>query len=89
MIKQFFLRTLSSLLLLLYFAHVGYSQILKPVKWTFNVNRINDCEAELIFKAKIDKGFHVYSQFLDRDDGPVATTFNFDKSNDSNFKEKF
>lgn len=88
MIKQFFLRTLSSLLLLLYFAHVGYSQILKPVKWTFNVNRINDCEAELIFKAKIDKGFHVYSQFLDGNDGPVATTFNFEKSNDCQFQGK-
>jgi thiol:disulfide interchange protein DsbD len=58
------------------------AQILKPVKWSFNIKRINDCDAELIFKAKIDKGFHVYSQFLDRDDGPVATSFNFDKSVD-------
>jgi thiol:disulfide interchange protein len=58
------------------------AQILKPVKWSFNIKRVNDCDAELIFKAKIDKGFHVYSQFLDRDDGPVATSFNFDKSVD-------
>jgi thiol:disulfide interchange protein len=82
MIKPYFLRTLSSLLLLLFIATTNYAQILKPVKWSYSVNRINDCEAELIFKAKIDKGFHVYSQFLDRDDGPVATTFNFEKSID-------
>ncbi len=80
MIKPCILRTLGSLLLLIYITSTSYAQILKPVKWTFSVNRINDCEAELIFKAKIDKGFHVYSQFLDRDDGPVATTFNFEKS---------
>ena len=80
MIKPYILRTLGSLLLLIYITSTSYAQILKPVKWTFSVNRINDCEAELIFKAKIDKGFHVYSQFLDRDDGPVATTFNFEKS---------
>ncbi len=80
MIKPYILRTLGSLLLLIYITSTSYAQILKPVKWSFSVNRINDCEAELIFKAKIDKGFHVYSQFLDRDDGPVATTFNFEKS---------
>jgi thiol:disulfide interchange protein DsbD len=80
MIKPYFLRTLSSLLLLINLTSVSYAQILKPVKWSYSVNRINDCEAELIFKAKIDKGFHVYSQFLDRDDGPVATSFNFDKN---------
>jgi thiol:disulfide interchange protein DsbD len=88
MIKPYFLRTLGSLLLLLLIANTAYAQILKPVKWSFSVNRINDCEAELIFKAKIDKGFHVYSQFLDGNDGPVATTFNFEKSSDFQLQGK-
>ncbi|HRG58411.1 MAG TPA: cytochrome c biogenesis protein CcdA [Bacteroidia bacterium] len=85
MSKQFSLKKFSTFLLFLLIANIGFSQILKPVKWSFSVNRINDCEAELIFKAKIDKGFHVYSQFLDGNDGPVATTFNFEKSKDCNF----
>lgn len=85
MSKQFSFKKFSTFLLLLLIANVGFTQILKPVKWSFSVNRINDCEAELIFKAKIDKGFHVYSQFLDGNDGPVATTFNFEKSKDCNF----
>ncbi|MCC6253190.1 MAG: thioredoxin family protein [Bacteroidia bacterium] len=67
-------------LFVLLLSKLSVGQILKPVKWSFSVNRINDCEAELIFKAKIDKGFHVYSQFLGSDDGPVATTFNFEKN---------
>ena len=88
MLKQFSVKKFSTLLLLLLIANVGFTQILKPVKWSFSVNRINDCEAELIFKAKIDKGFHVYSQFLDGNDGPVATTFNFEKSSDYNLVGK-
>lgn len=82
MIKSFSLKKFGTLVLLVFFTQVGFTQILKPVKWSFSINRINDCEAELLFKAKIDKGFHVYSQFLENDNGPVATTFNFDKSND-------
>ncbi len=85
MIKQYPLKNIITLILTFFIGNIGFAQILKPVKWSYSVNRINDCEAELIFKAKIDKGFHVYSQFLDRDDGPVATTFNFDKSVDCIF----
>jgi len=58
------------------------AQIYKPVKWNFSVNKINDTEAELILKAKIDKGWHLYSQFLENDNGPVKTSFNFEKTND-------
>jgi thiol:disulfide interchange protein DsbD len=69
-------------ILLLFCFNSSSGQILKPVKWSFSLGQTNNGEAELIFKAKIDKGFHVYSQFLESNDGPVATTFNFDKSKD-------
>ena len=75
------LNGLGSLLLLIYITSTSYAQILKPVKWSFSVNRINDCEAELIFKAKIDEGFHLYSQFLGKDPVTIPTTFTFDKNN--------
>ena len=75
-------------ILFLFTASFAFSQIFKPVKWTYSVNRINDCEAELILKAKLDKGWHMYSQFLDRDDGPVATTFSFDKNSNCTFTGK-
>ncbi len=57
----------------------SYAQILKPVKWTFRSERISDKEAVLNLTAKIDKGWHVYSQFI-HEGGPIATSFKFDKN---------
>ncbi|MFH1005676.1 MAG: cytochrome c biogenesis protein CcdA [Bacteroidota bacterium] len=53
------------------------AQIQNPVHWSFSVNQKNSTEAELIFKANIDKNWHLYSQFLQSDQGPIATTFTF------------
>jgi thiol:disulfide interchange protein len=58
-----------------------FAQILEPVKWSFSSKRINDTIAELTLKATIDKGWHVYSQFIP-DGGPIPTTFTFTKNND-------
>lgn len=55
------------------------AQILDPVKWTFSSKKINDCESELIFKAKIDGNWHLYGQKLYGDDGPIPTSFKFIK----------
>lgn len=52
------------------------AQIYDPVKWKFAVNRLSDSEAELVFTANIEKGWHLYSQHIDGD-GPVPTTFTF------------
>ena len=58
------------------------AQIADPVHWKFSTKKTADNEYDLILKANIDKGWHMYSQFLESDNGPVATTFNFDKSKD-------
>jgi thiol:disulfide interchange protein len=50
----------------------------KPVKWIFDHEKISDTEYELHYKASIDKGWYVYSQYLESDDGPNATVFEFD-----------
>jgi len=60
---------------------IGFSQVLKPVKWTFSSAKTSDSTANLYCKATIDKGWHVYSQFI-KADGPVPTTFAFEKSTD-------
>jgi thiol:disulfide interchange protein DsbD len=62
----------------------AFSQVLDPVKWSFSVNKISETEAELIFKAKIDDKWHLYSQFLD-EGGPIPTSFNI--KDDKNFKK--
>ena len=61
---------------------VTFGQIFDPVEWSFDVNRISATKAELIVKAEIEDVWHLYSQFLPRDDGPIATSFNFDASDD-------
>ncbi|TAL57897.1 MAG: DUF255 domain-containing protein [Bacteroidetes bacterium] len=38
------------------------AQMQNPVKWEFSVNKISETEAELVFKADIEKGWHLYSQ---------------------------
>lgn len=65
--------------ILVLFSINTFSQILEPVKWTFDKNKISDDEYELIFTAKIDAGWHVYSQYIP-DGGPIATSFNFDEN---------
>jgi thiol:disulfide interchange protein len=51
------------------------------VKWSFSANKINDCEYDLLLKAQIDKGYHLYSQ-IETLDGPLPTLFKFDKSDE-------
>ena len=51
-----------------------------PVDWSFElVQEEGSNEAELVFTARIDEGWHLYSQFLG-DDGPIPTQFYFKDS---------
>jgi hypothetical protein len=68
-----------SLLALILLPVFSFSQILDPVKWAFNVEQITPDEATLILTAKIDKGWHLYSQDIPPN-GPLPTTFTFEKS---------
>jgi len=65
------------LILALCFSQVGFAQMLNPVKWSSQYNHLGEDDFELVFKASIKKGWAVYSQFLDSDDGPVATTIEY------------
>lgn len=71
--KQFIFTFLFSIVCL-----IGSSQILNPVKWKFETEKISDTEYKLKFIANVDKGWTVYSQYTS-DDGPVPTTVNFEK----------
>lgn len=68
----------SFLLILTLFAQ---GQILEPVKWKFEVERLSATEALLKSTATIDKGWHLYSQYIElRADqfGPELTLFTFE-----------
>ena len=57
------------------------AQQIDPVKWTYKVNETSATEAELVFTAKLDAGWHMYSQYTDPM-GPIAISFTFDESAD-------
>ena len=58
-----------------------WAQQLDPVKWTYSVKETSATEAELLFTAKLDAGWHLYSQYTDPN-GPLAIEFNFTDSKD-------
>ena len=63
-------------ILLFFLAVVGVrAQMSDPVHFTSQLKDLKNGEAELIFKATIDAGWHVYSTGLGSE-GPISATFN-------------
>ena len=54
------------------------AQMQEPVKFQTELKKISDTEAELVFNATIDAGWHLYSTDLP-EDGPISATINFDQ----------
>ena len=52
-----------------------HAQIHDPVSWDVALYDNGDGTLDLDFKAEIDAGWHVYSQFLNPFDGPIPTSF--------------
>lgn len=56
-----------------------HAQILETVSWEFTTEKLSDTELNLVFKAQIDKEWHLYSQNFE-DGGPVRLSFTFEGS---------
>ncbi len=61
------------------FTSTDQSQIADPIQWDARMEKQNDSIYTLIFEAKLDQGWHLYSQDVD-EDGPIPTTFTFNDS---------
>ncbi|MCR9287661.1 MAG: protein-disulfide reductase DsbD N-terminal domain-containing protein [Bacteroidetes bacterium] len=72
---SFFLLTIS----------LAFGQQLDPVKWSQKVLKISDTDYDLVFTANIEDGWYVYSQYLESDDGPIRTSFNFNSNDNLEF----
>jgi thiol:disulfide interchange protein len=70
-----------TLLFSLIVVHFLQAQILAPVKWGWKAEPLKSNEYNLVFTASIDKGWHLYSQFIG-EGGPVPTAFTFEKNSD-------
>lgn len=58
---------------------VQFDGILQPCVWSFSSEKKGEGVYTINMKATLEKGWHVYSQHLPSGDGPVATTFAFEK----------
>jgi len=73
---------MSKLRFFFFFLFVSFSfglqaQLEDPVKWSFDFEKVSEDTYKLIFKADIQKGWNVYSQFTS-DDGPVPTLITYE-----------
>lgn len=75
--KVFFLAVVAAL----FVANGVSAQILTPVKWDYGAKKINENEAVIFLRAKMDDGWHIYSQDVE-DGGPIKTSFTFAASKD-------
>ncbi|MEG1586000.1 MAG: cytochrome c biogenesis protein CcdA [Bacteroidales bacterium] len=71
--KRFFF-----LFTLLCLALWSYGQIIEPITWSFSTKDLSTTEKELIFKASIENGWHLYGLDLP-EGGPIATKFSFNE----------
>ena len=52
------------------------AQIEDPISWNINLYETAvEGQVEVVYNASLDPCWHIYSQFLDSDDGPIATAF--------------
>ncbi|MEZ7836848.1 MAG: protein-disulfide reductase DsbD family protein, partial [Flavobacteriales bacterium] len=52
------------------------AQMEDPISWEINLYEgANEGEVEVVYHASLDACWHIYSQFLATDDGPIATAF--------------
>ena len=71
------MKKLFSLLFLCLVIGMVQAQIQEPVKFKTELKTLSGTDAEIVFTAVIDKGWHVYSTDLG-DGGPISATFNVD-----------
>lgn len=62
-------------ILLFFAALTGQAQGHKQVQWEFS-SRVVEGKTELILTAKVETGWHIYSQYMEGD-GPIPTSFEY------------
>ena len=65
-------------LLLLFVTVSAHAQMADPVHFTSQLRTLSDNEAEVVFTADIEPGWHVYSTDLGQD-GPIEATFHAER----------
>lgn len=72
------MKKISILFILFLVSFLINAQIVNPTKWEFDSRQVGN-EVDLIFKATIENGWHLYDTYLP-EGGPIATSFVFEDS---------
>jgi DsbC/DsbD-like thiol-disulfide interchange protein len=73
------MRKLSLLIVVLMLSVGANAQIETPVRWAQGSKRINATETMVLLRARIQPGWHIYSQNV-KEGGPIKTSFTFTPS---------
>ena len=64
------------------------AQVENPAQWSYSQKSLGNNEYELVFKAALEPGWHIYSMYTP-EGGPMATTVTFEEAGKgSNWLEK-
>lgn len=71
------IKKISALILLVTGLLSMQAQISNPVTWSAISNKVSTNEYEITVTAQVEDHWHIYSQHLNKDDGPIATEISF------------
>jgi thiol:disulfide interchange protein len=66
---------MKKLLVLLLMLTAGLKSQVVHVKWSMETKKVSECEYDLVFKASIDKYYHIFSIVTSGDSRPTSFTF--------------
>jgi thiol:disulfide interchange protein len=69
-------KMLFSLLAVMFVANLSFTQVIKPVKWTFSTRQVDAEQVDLLFKATIESPWHMYGLHI-KEGGPIPTSVIF------------
>ncbi len=69
-----------SFIAIIAYSGILFSQVFDPVSWSYHVENLGNDEYELVFEAKIDETWHLYSVDIEDGGPPIPTSFSFEES---------
>jgi len=64
---------------ILFISLISFGQ--NPISWQVSSIDLGDSSYEIKIEADLEKGWHLYSQFLESDEGPLSTYITYENSN--------
>ena len=77
------IKKLTVLLTFILSSFISFGQIYEPIKWKHEIKITSESTANIVIKASIDEGWHLYGLILPKD-GPRATSIVFESITGAN-----